>query len=132
MNESFPHLFEPFQLGPLALKNRVFVPGHGTSMCYGYKATDQLIAYHERRAKGGVGLIVTEVQMVHESAIFTDVMMTVVDDSCIPPLARLADAVHRHDCALIGQLFHPGRVMRSSVDGSICVALAPSEPLPPP
>ena len=127
MSKNFPHLFEPFQLGPLALKNRVFVPGHGTSMCYGCKATDQLIAYHERRAKGGVGLIVTEVQMVHESAIFTDVMMTVVDDSCIAPLAQLADAVHRHDCALIGQLFHPGRVMRSSVDGSICVALAPSE-----
>src|SRR5674536_20769 len=56
------NLFSPVTINGLELKNRAVMPAMGT----GYGAldgtvTDRLTAYLERRARGGVGLIITEV-----------------------------------------------------------------------
>ena len=58
---SFPHLFQPLQVGSLTLKNRVVSSGHDTVMAHDGQVTDQLVAYHEARAAGGAGLIVVQV-----------------------------------------------------------------------
>ena len=42
-------------------------------------------------------------------------------------LQRMAEMGARHDCRVIGQLFHPGRVAGASEDGSQMVSYAPSE-----
>lgn len=47
-------------------------------------------------------------------------------DDCIPGLRRLADAVHAHGCAVFGQLFHPGREITETDDGTTPVGYAPS------
>ena len=127
MSRMFPNLFSAFELGPLALKNRIFVPGHATSLSVESRISDDLVAYHERRAAAGVGLIITEVNMVHASAVYSPKFLSAADDGCIPGLTRLAEAVRGHGCGLIGQLYHPGRSLRSSLDGSLLVAHAPSE-----
>ena len=60
MND-LPYLFSTYSINNLKLANRVVMPAMGTG--YGGKdgtVTDQLVAYLERRARGGVGLIVTE------------------------------------------------------------------------
>lgn len=123
---SFPNLFSPLRVGGVTLKNRILSSGHDTVMAEDGRVTDRLVAYHEARAAGGVGLIVVQVAGVHETARYTSHVLMATDDSCIPGFRRLADAVHAHGCAVFGQLFHGGREIMESQDGSLAVALAPS------
>ena len=88
---------------------------------------DSPFAYHEQRAANGVGLIITEVNVVHESAVYSPKFLSVATDDCIPGHTRLAETLHEHGCALLAQLYHPGRSLRSSLDGSLLAAYAPSE-----
>lgn len=122
----FPNLFSPLQIGHLRLKNRVLSSGHDTVLVEDGRVTDALVAYHEARAAGGAGLIVVQVAGVHESARYTSHVLMATDDDCIPGYEQLADAVHQHDCAVVGQIFHPGREILESQDGSAPVAWAPS------
>jgi 2,4-dienoyl-CoA reductase-like NADH-dependent reductase (Old Yellow Enzyme family) len=56
----YENLLEPIELGPARIPNRIFNPPHGTTLGSEGVVTDNLIAYHEARAKGGVGLIILE------------------------------------------------------------------------
>ena len=122
----FPHLFSPLQLGSRTLKNLIFIPGHGTRYARSYGVSDDLIAYHRARAAGGVGLIITEVCSVHSSYDPPN-RISLTHDDHIAGLKRLGDMCHSYECALMTQLFHPGRVPAQSPDGSRPVAYAPSE-----
>ena len=126
MTNPFPHLFSPVELGSLTLKNRIFVPGHGTRYARDYGISDDLVAYHEARAAGGVGLIITEVCSVHHTYDPPN-RISLTHDKHIPGVTRLANMCHGYDCAFMMQLFHPGRVPAQSPDGSRPVAYAPSE-----
>jgi 2,4-dienoyl-CoA reductase-like NADH-dependent reductase (Old Yellow Enzyme family) len=122
----FPHLFSPLRLGTITLRNRIFSSGHDTVMAEDGHVTDQLIAYHEARAAGGVGLIVVQATAVHPSADYTAHALAIYDDAMVPGFRRLADAVHAHGVPIIGQLFHGGREVMDTRDGTLAVALAPS------
>ncbi len=126
MSDMFPNLFSPLTIKNVTLKNRVFSTGHMTTLVTGYKPNDDLVAYHEARAKGGAGLVIIEVALAHESAVYTSHSIAAYNDECIPGYQRIADAVHPHGCKVFGQLFHPGRENMESIDGSAPVAYAPS------
>lgn len=120
------HLFEPLQIGPITVRNRIVSSGHDTVMAVDGKVTDQLVAYQEARSHGGAGLIVTQVAGVHQSAKYTSHVLMADDDSCIPGLTALATAVKSGGATAFQQLFHDGREMMESEDGTMAVALAPS------
>ena len=122
----FPRLFEPLRIGSVTLRNRIVSSGHDTVMAVDGLMTDQLIAYQAARAAGGVGLIVVQVAGVHESARYTSHILMATEDECIPGYRRLAEAVHAHGSAIVGQIFHDGRELMESQDGTLPVALAPS------
>lgn len=122
----FPRLFEPLRIGSVTLRNRIVSSGHDTVMAADGLMTDQLIAYQTARAAGGVGLIVVQVAGVHESARYTSHILMATEDACIAGYRRLADAVHAHGSAIVGQIFHDGREIMESRDGTLPVALAPS------
>ncbi|MER7519659.1 FAD-dependent oxidoreductase [Streptomyces sp. NPDC126499] len=122
----FPRLLSPLRIGGVTLPNRIVSSGHDTVLAEDGAVTDDLIAYHEARAAGGVGLIVLQVSGVHESARYTTHVLMATDDSCVSGYARLARAVHRHGTKVFGQLFHPGREILESADGTAPVAWAPS------
>lgn len=122
----FPHLFSPLRIGGVTLPNRVVSSGHDTVMVHDGMVTDRLIAYQEARARGGTGLIVVQVAGVHETARYTSHVLMAADDSCIPGYQALAEAVKPHGAVLFGQLFHPGREVMESADGTAPVAVAPS------
>jgi 2,4-dienoyl-CoA reductase-like NADH-dependent reductase (Old Yellow Enzyme family) len=119
-------LFSPIQIGQVTVKNRILSSGHDTVMAESGMIGDRLIAYHEARAKGGVGLIVVQVAGVHESAKYSSSVLMADTDDCIPGYRKLVDAVRPYGTTLFGQLFHDGREMMESQDGSLPVALAPS------
>jgi len=122
----FTRLFSPLRVGSITLRNRIFSSGHDTVMAHEGSVTDQLIAYHEARAAGGVGLIVVQAAAVHPSADYTAHALAIYDDAVVPGFRRLADAVHAHGVPIIGQLFHGGREVMDTRDGTLAVALAPS------
>jgi len=122
----FPRLFEPLRIGSVTLRNRIVSSGHDTVMAVDGFVTDQLIAYQAARAAGGVGLIVVQVAGVHESARYTSHVLMATEDACIPGYRRLAETVHGHGSAIVGQIFHDGRELMESMDGTLPVALAPS------
>jgi 2,4-dienoyl-CoA reductase-like NADH-dependent reductase (Old Yellow Enzyme family) len=123
---AFPKLFEPLQIRGLRLKNRIMSTGHDTTLPTDGLVNDALIAYHRARAEGGVGLIVSQVAGVHETARYTSHMLMATSDDCIDGYRRLAETCHEHGCALVSQLFHPGREIMEGGDGLLTVAYAPS------
>ena len=123
----FPHLFSSASLGKTILKNRLIFGPHGTGLGCDGKVTEELIAYHEARARGGVGLIILEGATIHETYAYPEQFIYLGSDKCIPGIKKLTDRCHQYDCRVIGQLFHAGRAVRISLDGSQSVAWAPSE-----
>ncbi len=115
---AFRKLFEPINLGPTRIKNRIFNPPHGTTLSSHGKVTDELIAYHEARAKGGVGLIIIEGMTFHATYDYPDAFLYAGDDAIIPGLSKLHKACKAQGVPVFGQLFHAGRAVRLSHDGS--------------
>ncbi len=55
----YPTLFSPIRIGSLTLRNRIVNLPQGMGYTNSGLVVDEDIAYHRRRALGGVGLIVT-------------------------------------------------------------------------
>jgi len=122
----FTTLFSPLTIRGTTFRNRIFSTGHMTMLVSGGLPTDDMVAYHEARARGGAGLIITEAARVHDSGVASSLALNATTDAIVPAYARVAAAVHAHGCAVFGQLSHSGRVMGGSVDGSLPVAYSAS------
>lgn len=105
--KNFPHLFEPIQIGKTTVKNRIFMPPLSTNLADKGYVTDALVEHYSNRARGGVGLIVTEVTTVEPTYTYLPGDMSIYDDSYISGWKKLVDAVHKYDTKILSQLFHP-------------------------
>lgn len=98
-------LLEPIKVGNLTLKNRVMFPPLTT----GYEERDgsigkRSLAFYERLAKGGVSYVaIGDVAPVNTASPTPKLY----DDSQIPTYKLLADTMHKYDCKVALQLFHP-------------------------
>jgi 2,4-dienoyl-CoA reductase-like NADH-dependent reductase (Old Yellow Enzyme family) len=122
----FPRLFTPLALRGATLRNRIISTGHDTTLPTDGTVNAALIEYHRARAKGGVGLIISQVAGVHETARYTSHLLMATTDACIEGYRALAQAVHAEGAVIFSQLFHPGREIMESPDGLLAVAYAPS------
>ena len=91
-------LGSPCRINELAIRNRVVFEavGNGLSELNG-DVSQREITFYTERAKGGVGLIMTEAVPVDSQA--------------------LADAVHAYDTKSFVELYHPGRQGSSQLNG---------------
>ena len=64
-------LFSPLRVGPVQLQNRIVSTAHQTTLVHEHLPTEDFVAYHEARARGGTGLIVLEATAVHPSGLLT-------------------------------------------------------------
>ena len=46
-------LLSPLRLGPVELRNRIVSTAHQTTLVHDHLPTDDFLAYHEARARGG-------------------------------------------------------------------------------
>lgn len=109
MESAYPHLLSPLRVGSLELRNRVVSTAHGAFLDF-YRPGepgDRYIAYQERRAAGGAGLVVLQPLHVHESSQALG-HHVYDDDDLRPKLRDMAAALHRHGTAGIVQLIHFG------------------------
>jgi 2,4-dienoyl-CoA reductase-like NADH-dependent reductase (Old Yellow Enzyme family)/thioredoxin reductase len=103
------HLLSPVRLGPVELQNRIVSTAHQTTLVHEHLPTDDFVAYHEARARGGAGLIVLEATAVHESGLLTPHTLGGFLPEIVDGYRRVAAAVQPHGTKLFVQLFHGGR-----------------------
>ena len=115
---SYPHLFEPITLNRLTLRNRIVSTAHAEVYAEtGGLPGERYIRYYEEKAKGGLGLAIcggsSPVSIDSPQSWWKSVNLA--SDAVIEPLARLAEAMHRHGAKIMIQATHMGR--RSSYQG---------------
>lgn len=108
---AFDCLLKPGQIGPVKLKNRIMFASHATNLCHETgEVSDALVDYMARRARGGVGLIISELLLAAteiDPLRLTPISLRADDARFIPGLARLTKVVHEGG-AKIGVQMSPG------------------------
>lgn len=118
-------LFEPMNIGQVTIKNRVVM----APMLLGFGKFDgtptaQLMDYYEERAKGGVGLIITEITRVDDkngAAAFAQLAMS--KDYHIEPMREMVERIHKHGTKIFVQLHHPGRQNLGLLVGTVPMSI---------
>ncbi len=94
----------------MELPNRAVMPPMGTNLGNADGTVSEAnLAYLKRRARGGPGLIITEISAVHPSGVAINSELGAYDDRFIPGLKKLADVAHAAGCKVALQLHHAGR-----------------------
>jgi 2,4-dienoyl-CoA reductase-like NADH-dependent reductase (Old Yellow Enzyme family)/thioredoxin reductase len=104
-----PGLFTPLRLGPVELPNRIVSTAHQTTLVHDHRPTDDFVAYHEARARGGAGLVVLEATAVHPPGLLTSHTLGGYLPEILDGYRRVAAAVQPHGTRLFVQLLHGGR-----------------------
>ena len=122
----YTNLLSPGKIGNVTIKNRVVMPAmmldHGQ---FDGTPTEQMMDYYEERAKGGVGLIITEITRVndvHGAGAFAQ--LAVSHDYHIKPLAEMVRRIHAHNCKVFVQLHHAGWQAETMTIGMVPPAIA--------
>ncbi len=104
----YPHLFSPLKLGPFTLKNRIVHAAMSTRYVENGEVPDDIITYHENRAKGGAAISVTEPMNLHRRQT-NPKRVTVYRRENADGLRRWAEALARHGSLLVAQIQDSGR-----------------------
>ncbi|MGA0204344.1 MAG: mycofactocin system FadH/OYE family oxidoreductase 1 [Ilumatobacteraceae bacterium] len=100
-------LVEPLALGARTAPNRVMFGPHVTNLGDDdRRLTERHVAYYERRARGGCGIVVVEGASVHASDWPYERAPLAV--KCENGWRAVADACHRHGSLVIASLDHSG------------------------
>jgi 2,4-dienoyl-CoA reductase-like NADH-dependent reductase (Old Yellow Enzyme family)/thioredoxin reductase len=103
-------LLSPIKIKSLELANRAVMPPMGTNLGNPDGTVSEAhLAYIKRRARGGAGLIITEITSVHLSGSALPNELGAYEDRFIPGLKKIADAVHAAGSKVALQLHHAGR-----------------------
>jgi 2,4-dienoyl-CoA reductase-like NADH-dependent reductase (Old Yellow Enzyme family)/thioredoxin reductase len=98
--EQYKLAFEPIQIGPVEVSNRIYFSPHGNPMSVGGAPSDDFAWYYAERAAGGVGLALQSLPafpaQVGRQCPF--------DAEQIPSFAAMADLIHSYGTKIFGQL----------------------------
>lgn len=116
-------LFEPVQLGPITLRNRLLKAATFEGRTPAAVVSPELVDFHRAIAAGGVGMTTVAYVAVapegrtHREQIF-------LREAALPGLRTLVDAVHAEGAAISAQLGHAGPVANGR--SNHCQAISPS------
>jgi 2,4-dienoyl-CoA reductase-like NADH-dependent reductase (Old Yellow Enzyme family) len=105
----FTRLFSPLQVGGRTLRNRIALPATLTNYGSGNRITPRWINFLAERAKGGAGMIITEILAVDPAALAQGAIITAFDAANEDDFKATAAEVEGQGAFLVGQLWHPGR-----------------------
>jgi len=111
---SFDHLLSPTSIGRLELRNRVVMAPMGVDIVEtDGKVREPTIAYYAERARGGVGLLITEnTAAAYPRGANSEHEIGVSNDAFLPGLSALTERVHEFGAKIAIQLAHHGKVGR--------------------
>ncbi|MBV9996146.1 MAG: FAD-dependent oxidoreductase [Caulobacteraceae bacterium] len=101
-------VFEPIMVGPVELPNRVVRTAHGTDLVVAGRFTDDFIAYHAARARGGCGLSILEAAAIHPSTRLFE--FGLFHDTLVGDYQRLMAACRPAGMKVFQQLWHGGNL----------------------
>ena len=111
----FDHVFSPLTIRGKTIKNRFTVPAMVTDFCNeDGTATERYIAYHEEKAKGGWGLIITEDYNVSPEGHGFKATAGLWNDDQIASHSALPERVHKYGATILAQIYHCGRQTNSA------------------
>jgi 2,4-dienoyl-CoA reductase (NADPH2) len=123
-NSSYPHLFEPLDLGFTTLKNRIFMASMHVRFELLDRPVERAAAFYAERARGGTALLVTggygpnQQGVIEAGADCLNSPDQVVEESKIPA------AVHEAGGKIVLQILHAGRYAK--VDNPVGASSLPS------
>ena len=97
---TYDNLFQPLQIGTCTVPNRIARTAHSTGT-----SGEALIAYHEERARGGVGLAILEIAGVLPTSA---THIPVFTDAVVDFYQEMARRLHAHGTKVFQQLWHGG------------------------
>lgn len=120
----FKRIFSPVRIGNVEIPNRLAVPAMVTNFCNpDGTATERYTAYHEAKARGGWGLIITEDYAVDPRGKGFPNVPGLWTDEQIESHRRFTERVHAAGKSrLFAQIYHAGRQTLSSICGGRPVA----------
>lgn len=111
-------LFSPFSIEGKQLKNRCVVPAMVMNFCNeDGTCTERFTAYHEAKAKGGFGMIITEDFAVTPRGKGFKYLPGLWNDEQIPGFKAFTDRIHKYGTLIIAQIYHAGRQTSRAVIG---------------
>ena len=120
--EKLVKLFEPGRMNKLEVKNRLIMAPLGHGCALGTKdgfMTEQLIAFHEARAKGGVGLIqatTSSLALPHDTVTaLSPGVLTITDEARVESTKRWVEAIHSHGTKASFSISHQGATLARMV-----------------
>lgn len=106
----FQHLFSPVKIGPREVKNRIVSTAHAAGFADEGLLNERYIRYHERKAAGGAGLVMTfGSASVYDKSAASYGSVSLWDPRNEPYLRDLAERVHAHESLVMSQATHMGR-----------------------
>ena len=119
-------LLQPIQIGKVELPNRIFSSSHAPGYNTDGTPSERYIAYHEEKARGGIGLTMiggSSNVSIDSASLWGQ--LNFGQDQIIEPLAEMAQRIHQHGTAIMCQLTHMGR-RNVSNDGDWLPTIAPT------
>jgi len=121
-----PRLFSPGKIGWMQLRNRVVMAPMVVQLAAeNGAATARTVDYYERRAKGGVGLVIVEACYVAPGGKAFACQLGIDRDALVPGHFDLVEAVHRHGAKIALQIHHGGARALPELTGGVLVAPSP-------
>ena len=100
----YENVLSPIAIGGVEVPNRVVRTAHATGFAAG-EMNDRLIAYHEARAKGGVGLTIVEIMGVHPSSPGS---LLAFHPNIVEGHKRLIERLQPYGMKIFQQIWHAG------------------------
>ena len=110
-NPAYSKLLEPGRIGPVTTRNRIIKTGAGLLMWHedDTHMRPEVLAFYERLARGGTGLVIVESPTVdYPAGARWRMRYRIDDDRFIEGLKELVDVIHKHGCPTFMQMNHDG------------------------
>ena len=103
------HIWQPLDIGPTRVKHRIMYTAQTLHYGEGHVLSDRHIAFYRERARGGVALMITEMQAAYPvgNGIFLQ-GCSAYDRRAVPQFVKLAEAVHEFGAKQFVQLYGTG------------------------
>ncbi len=105
----FKNLLSPLQIGSFTVRNRLLSTAHGTGMGSMGLPSPRMRDYWLSKAKGGIGLIITQADNVDPSGGRGGGGIQLWREEIIPPLRQISAALREAGAGFVLQMNHSGR-----------------------
>jgi len=98
------NLFQPIKIGELEINNRLIFLGVATGYAAGDMVNQRVIDFYVERARGGAGLITTQIIMPSSMGMPIPGLLGIYHDRFIPGLRQLTEAVQAQGAKIAAQI----------------------------